>query len=64
MRKRTNPLVMVFMIISCIAGYIIAAAVKGMINSSLNGLVFWLVFTLTAGAGTFFSAKILSRNRR
>ena len=66
MRKKSNPFVIVGIVISVILAFIVASSVKGHLSADLNrwsGVVFWLAFTVVAGEGTFLSGKFLNKRK-
>jgi hypothetical protein len=66
MRKKSNPLVVVGIVISVILGFVIATAVKGHMPADVqrwSNVVFWLVFTAVTGLGTFMSGWFLNKRK-
>lgn len=66
MRKKSNPLVVMGIVISVIFGFIIATAVKGHMPADVqrcSNVVFWLVFTAVTGLGTFMSGWFLNKRK-
>lgn len=66
MHRKKNPAAVAAVIICIIAAFLIAAFVKGKVPEAYynwSGIVFWLVFIVTAGVGTFFSGRFLNRRR-
>ena len=66
MRKKSNPFVVVGIVISVILGFVIGMTVKGHMPADvqrLSDVVFWLVFTAVTGLGTFMSGWFLNKRK-